>query len=281
MLGMVNQILDFTRLRALTVPLDTRPVDALGAVTRAMDELRPVAEAKRVRVDLAAEGHDSTGAARRGQPGARGRQPARQRGHFTAAGGSVTLRLAELGDRLELPGARHRGRHPAGRAGVDLRALPSGPRLAARAPASASRWSRASSRPTTGRWASVGARPGQLLHGEIPKARARGVTRGLPLAPHPAARSSPAAPPGRPRGRRPAGPRRIRRRAARLVGHADDLARARREPGGPRRLRRACAEHRRDPARTPARSTGSGACRRLRPAPFAATAPPTPRSRGS
>src|SRR4029077_12042622 len=42
MLGMVNQILDFTRLRALSLPIETRPVDALGAVTRAMDELRPV-----------------------------------------------------------------------------------------------------------------------------------------------------------------------------------------------------------------------------------------------
>ena len=55
MLGMVNQILDFTRLRALSLPIETRPVDALGAVTRAMDELRPVAEAKHIRLTLAAE----------------------------------------------------------------------------------------------------------------------------------------------------------------------------------------------------------------------------------
>src|SRR5260370_22287859 len=102
MLGMVNQILDFTRLRALAMPLDTRPVDALGAVTRAMDELRPVAEAKRIRLTLAAEGSDFTVL---GEEGSLVRVVINLLGNavnFTAPDGSVTLRLAEAGDHLEL-----------------------------------------------------------------------------------------------------------------------------------------------------------------------------------
>ena len=102
MLGMVNQILDFTRLRALAVPLDTRPVDALGAVTRAMDELRPIAEAKRIRLTLAAEGNDFTVL---GEEGSLVRVVVNLVGNavnFTAPDGTVTLRLAEAGNHLEL-----------------------------------------------------------------------------------------------------------------------------------------------------------------------------------
>ena len=102
MLGMVNQILDFTRLRALSLPIETRPVDALGAVTRAMDELRPVAEAKHIRLTLAAEGNDFTVL---GEEGSLVRVVINLLGNavnFTAPEGSVTLRLAEAGDRLEL-----------------------------------------------------------------------------------------------------------------------------------------------------------------------------------
>jgi signal transduction histidine kinase len=102
MLAMVNQILDFTRLRALAVPLETRPVDALEAVTRAMDELRPVAEAKRIRLTLAAEGTDFTVL---GEEGSLVRVVINLLGNavnFTGPDGSVTLRLAEMGDRLEL-----------------------------------------------------------------------------------------------------------------------------------------------------------------------------------
>lgn len=102
MLAMVNQILDFTRLRALAVPLETRPVDALETVTRAMDELRPVAEAKRIRMTLAAEGTDFTVL---GEEGSLVRVVVNLLGNavnFTGPDGSVALRLAELGDRLEL-----------------------------------------------------------------------------------------------------------------------------------------------------------------------------------
>jgi signal transduction histidine kinase len=102
MLAMVNQILDFTRLRALAVPLEIRPVDALEAVTRAMDELRPVAEAKRIRLTLAAEGTDFTVL---GEEGSLVRVVINLLGNavnFTGPDGSVTLRLVEMGNRLEL-----------------------------------------------------------------------------------------------------------------------------------------------------------------------------------
>ncbi|HTI55375.1 MAG TPA: ATP-binding protein [Verrucomicrobiae bacterium] len=102
MLAMVNQILDFTRLQALAVPLETRPIDALEAVTRAMDELRPVAEAKRIRLTLAAEGTDFTVL---GEEGSLVRVVVNLLGNavnFTGPDGAVTLRLAEFADRLEL-----------------------------------------------------------------------------------------------------------------------------------------------------------------------------------
>ncbi|MGH7374933.1 MAG: HAMP domain-containing sensor histidine kinase, partial [Candidatus Rokuibacteriota bacterium] len=102
MLGMVNQILDFTRLRANVVVLDRKPVDVLKAVTRAVEELRPLADGKRVRLDLVAGIGDFTVL---GEEGSLIRVAVNLVGNavsFTAAGGSVTLHLAETGDRLEL-----------------------------------------------------------------------------------------------------------------------------------------------------------------------------------
>jgi signal transduction histidine kinase len=102
MLGMVTEILDFTRLRANTMPLDRKPVDVLKAVMRALDEMRPLAEEKRVRLDLAADGGDFTALA---EEGSLVRVVVNLLGNaigFTAAGGAVTLRLTEAGDRLAL-----------------------------------------------------------------------------------------------------------------------------------------------------------------------------------
>ena len=102
MMVMINQILDFTRLRARSVPLDRRPADLLNVVTRALDELRPLSEEKRIRVDLAAEGHDFTVL---GDEGSLVRVVVNLLGnalHFTPSGGAVRARLAELPDRLEL-----------------------------------------------------------------------------------------------------------------------------------------------------------------------------------
>jgi signal transduction histidine kinase len=102
MLTMVNQILDFTRLRARTVPLDRRPTDVLKVVARALDELRPLSEEKGIRVDLAAEGRDFTVL---GEEAGLVRVVVNLLGnalHFTAVGGAVRAGLVEYPDRLEL-----------------------------------------------------------------------------------------------------------------------------------------------------------------------------------
>lgn len=102
MLGMVNQILDFTRLRALAVPLETRPLDAREVVSRAMDELRPVAEAKRIRLSLDADGQNFTV---QGEEGSLVRMVINLLGNavnFTGTEGTITLKLAEAGERIRL-----------------------------------------------------------------------------------------------------------------------------------------------------------------------------------
>jgi signal transduction histidine kinase len=102
MMAMVNQILDFTRLRARAIPLDRQPTDLLKVVARAVDELRPLSEEKRIRVDVAAEGRDFTVL---GEESSLVRVVVNLLGnalHFTAGGGAVRARLAELPDRLEL-----------------------------------------------------------------------------------------------------------------------------------------------------------------------------------
>jgi signal transduction histidine kinase len=102
MMVMINQILDFTRLRARSVPLDHKPTDLLNVVTRALDELRPMSEEKRIRVDLAAEGQAFTVL---GDEGSLVRVVVNLLGnalHFTPSGGAVHARLAEHPDRLEL-----------------------------------------------------------------------------------------------------------------------------------------------------------------------------------
>jgi signal transduction histidine kinase len=102
MLSLVNQILDFTRLRANAMPLDRQPVNVLKTVVRAMEEMRPLAEEKRVRVDLAADGGDFTALA---EEGSLVRVVVNLLGNaiaFTPASGAVTLRLTEDGHRLEL-----------------------------------------------------------------------------------------------------------------------------------------------------------------------------------
>ena len=102
MMIMVNQILDLTRLRARTIPLDRRPTDVRGVVTRAIDELRPLSEEKRVRMGLTAEGGDFTVL---GEDGSLVRVVVNLLGnalHFTPADGVVHTRLIGLPDRLVL-----------------------------------------------------------------------------------------------------------------------------------------------------------------------------------
>jgi signal transduction histidine kinase len=102
MLSLINQILDFTRLRAHAMPLDRRPVNVLETVAQAIDETRPLAEEKGVRVDLATEGGDFTALV---EAGSLVRVVVNLVGNaiaFTPAGGAVTLRLAEADDQLDL-----------------------------------------------------------------------------------------------------------------------------------------------------------------------------------
>ena len=102
MLGMVNQILDFTRLRALAVPIETRALDAREVVNRAMEELRPVADAKRIRLTLDADGQNFTV---QGEEGSLVRVVINLLGNavnFTGTDGTITLKLAEAGERVRL-----------------------------------------------------------------------------------------------------------------------------------------------------------------------------------
>ncbi|MGH7414609.1 MAG: HAMP domain-containing sensor histidine kinase, partial [Candidatus Rokuibacteriota bacterium] len=102
MLAMVNQILDFTRLRARAMPLERKPTDVMKVVVRAIDELRPLSDEKQVRVDLAADGGDFTAL---GEEGSLVRVVVNLLGnavHFTPAGGTVRVHLAEADDRLAL-----------------------------------------------------------------------------------------------------------------------------------------------------------------------------------
>jgi signal transduction histidine kinase len=102
MLTMVNQILDFTRLRARAVPPDRKPTDLLQVVGQAMDELHVLAEEKQVRVDLAVEPGDFSVL---GEEGSLVRVVVNLLGNavtFTPAGGSVRLHLAEVDDHLVL-----------------------------------------------------------------------------------------------------------------------------------------------------------------------------------
>jgi signal transduction histidine kinase len=60
MLAMVNQILEFTRLRAHLMPLERKPVDLAKLVARALDEFHPQAEAAGVALSTTTSGADFT-----------------------------------------------------------------------------------------------------------------------------------------------------------------------------------------------------------------------------
>jgi signal transduction histidine kinase len=150
MLGMVNQILDFSTDTAPSRCRSTPGRSTRSARSRAMDELRPGAEAKRIRLTLAGEGSDFIVL---GEEGSLVRVVINLLGNavnFTAPDGTVTLRLAEAGDHLELQ-VRDTG------VGIPPEALGSifEPYRQAHGRRAGSglgrRWSRAWSRPTTAR----------------------------------------------------------------------------------------------------------------------------------
>lgn len=102
MLGLVNEILDFTRLRANAMPLDRQPIDMLKTVGRALDEMHPLAEEKRVRLDLTAEEGDFTALADEGSLVRVVINLVANAIGFTPEGGTVTLRLGQVGDQFDL-----------------------------------------------------------------------------------------------------------------------------------------------------------------------------------
>ena len=139
MMTMINQILDFTRLRANAMPLDRKPTDLLELAGRALDELRPLSEEKRIRVDLAAEGHAFTVL---GDEGSLARVVVNLLGnalHFTAAGGAVRARLAEPRTGSSSPSRTPGSAFPPTRY-PGSSSLTARPTARARVPASASRW---------------------------------------------------------------------------------------------------------------------------------------------
>jgi signal transduction histidine kinase len=102
MLAMVNQILEFTRLRAHLMPLERHPVDLAKVVARSLDELHPNAEAAGVALSTTTSGADFS---------VLGDEPALMRvvvnlvGNavkFTARGGSVLAQVRDWGAEVEV-----------------------------------------------------------------------------------------------------------------------------------------------------------------------------------
>ena len=102
LLGLVKRIMDLSRLRAGMLPLEQEPVDLERVVDRAVEELRPQAEEARVTVTR----EPSTGNFRMTGDEERLVEVAVNLVvnaiNFTPRGGSVTVRLVDAGDEMEL-----------------------------------------------------------------------------------------------------------------------------------------------------------------------------------
>jgi signal transduction histidine kinase len=101
-LGLVNQILEFTRLRAHLMPLDRRPVDLAKIVARGLDELLPQAEEAGIALGSTTSGVDFTV---HGDEQGLTRVVANLVGNaikFTPRGGSVNVQVRDWGAEIEL-----------------------------------------------------------------------------------------------------------------------------------------------------------------------------------
>jgi signal transduction histidine kinase len=101
-LGLVNQILEFTRLRARLMPLERRPVDLGKVVARALDELLPQAEEGGLALGSTTSGADFTV---HGDEAGLMRVVTNLTGNavkFTPRGGSVTVQVRDWGAEVEL-----------------------------------------------------------------------------------------------------------------------------------------------------------------------------------
>lgn len=102
MLAMVNQILEFTRLRAHLMPLERRPVDLAKVVARALDEVHPQAEDAGIALTTTTSGGDFSVL---GDEAALMRVVVNLVGNavkFTPRGGSVLAQVRDWGAEVEL-----------------------------------------------------------------------------------------------------------------------------------------------------------------------------------
>jgi signal transduction histidine kinase len=102
MLAMVNQILEFTRLRAHLMPLERRPVDLAKVVAHALDELHPQAEDAGIALTTTTSGADFTVL---GDEAGLMRVVVNLVGNavkFTPRGGSVVAQVRDWGAEVEL-----------------------------------------------------------------------------------------------------------------------------------------------------------------------------------
>jgi len=101
-LGLVNQILDVTRLRARLMPLERRPVDLAKLVLRGLDELSPAAEEAGIALGSTTSGADFTV---QGDEAGLMRVVTNLVGNaikFTPRGGSVSVQVRDWGAEIEL-----------------------------------------------------------------------------------------------------------------------------------------------------------------------------------
>ena len=103
MIGLITQILDFSRLRSgAAAPLDRRRVDLAKLVARAMDEVQAQAEQQGLTIEASTEGANFD---IEGDEDSLMRVVGNLVGNaikFTLAGGAVRVRLAEAGEWLDL-----------------------------------------------------------------------------------------------------------------------------------------------------------------------------------
>jgi len=102
MLAMVNQILEFTRLRAHLMPLERQPVDLAKVVARALDELHPQAEDAGITLTTTTSGADFSVL---GDEGGLMRVVVNLVGNavkFTPRGGSIVAQVRDWGEEVEL-----------------------------------------------------------------------------------------------------------------------------------------------------------------------------------
>lgn len=108
LLGLINQILDLSRLQAGVLPLDRRRVDLDRLASRALDELRPQAEEKGVQLERDGRGGSEAACGSVKVFGDEERllqilvNLLGNAVKFTPAAGSVTLALRERGEEVEV-----------------------------------------------------------------------------------------------------------------------------------------------------------------------------------